>query len=76
MVPDNIQYIGDAAFSGCSGLNQVSFTSLEPPIIGTEVFEYCPDALQILIPAGTLEAYCSALGWSEYVQYLVESASD
>lgn len=76
VVPDNIQYIGDAAFSGCSGLNQVSFTSLEPPIIGTEVFEYCPDALQILIPAGTLEAYCSALGWSEYVQYLVESASD
>lgn len=74
VVPDNIQYIGDAAFSGCSGLNQVSFTSLEPPIIGTEVFEYCPDALQILIPAGTLEAYCSALGWSEYVQYLVESA--
>lgn len=74
VIPQNVQYVGGWAFSPCDVLNQVIFTSVEPPVLGTEVFEYCPDALQILIPAGTLEAYCSALGWSEYVQYLVESA--
>lgn len=73
VVPENVQYIGGSAFSSCSALNQVTFTSAEPPVIGSEVFEYCPDTLQILIPAGTMEAYSTAPGWSEYVQYLVES---
>ena len=73
VVPENVQYIGGSAFSSCSALNQVTFTSAEPPVIGSEVFEYCPDTLQILIPAGTMEAYSTAPGWSEYVRYLVES---
>lgn len=73
VLPENVQYVGGSAFSYCSALNQVTFTSAEPPVIGSEVFEYCPDTLQILIPAGTMEAYSTALGWSEYVQYLVES---
>lgn len=73
VLPENVQYVGGSAFSYCSALNQVTFTSAEPPVIGSEVFEYCPDTLQILIPAGTMEAYSTAPGWSEYVQYLVES---
>ncbi len=73
VLPENVQYVGGSAFSSCSALNQVTFTSAEPPVIGSEVFEYCPDTLQILIPAGTMEAYSTAPGWSEYVQYLVES---
>lgn len=74
VLSESVQFVGDGAFSSCSTLSQVVFTSTEPPVIGQSVFEYCSDALQILIPAGTMEAYSSALGWSEYVQYLVESA--
>ena len=73
VVPENVQYIGNAAFSSCRALIQVIFTSEVPPIVGLDVFENCPGTLQILIPAGTMEAYSTALGWSEYVQYLVES---
>ena len=73
VVPENVQYIGDEAFSSCSALSQVTFTSAEPPVLGLGVFNYCSSTLQVLIPAGTLETYSTAPGWSEYVQYLVES---
>ena len=72
-LPSNVQYIGPNAFARCVVLNQVTFTAIEPPVIGTDVFSRCPTALRLLIPAGTLETYSTALGWSEYVQYLVES---
>lgn len=74
VLPENVRYVGESAFHSCDNLGQVAFISEKPPVIGQNVFYNCPDTLQILIPAGTMEAYSSALGWSEYVQYLVESA--
>ena len=68
-----MRYLGAYAFSWCGALNQVTFASVDPPIIGQGIFGYCSDMLQLLIPAGTMDAYSSATGWSEYVQYLVES---
>ena len=73
VVPEKVLYIGNEVFSSCSSLSQVTFTSAEPPVIGQDVFDYCPDTLQLLIPVGTMDAYSTASGWSEYVQYLVES---
>ena len=73
VLPENVQYVGEGAFSNCSALSQVTFTSVEPSVLGLGVFDYCPATLQLLIPAGTMDAYSTALGWSEYVQYLVES---
>lgn len=72
-IPANMRYLGAYAFSWCGALNQVTFASVDPPIIGQGIFGYCSDMLQLLIPAGTMDAYSSATGWSEYVQYLVES---
>lgn len=73
IVPENIQYVGESAFTSCEALNNVTFMPIVPPAIGLRVFENCSSTLQILVPAGTLEAYSTAPGWSEYVQYLVES---
>ena len=73
VLPENVQYVGESAFHSCDVLGQVTFTSAKPPVIGQNVFYRCPDALQIFVPAGTIEAYSTAPGWSEYVQYLVES---
>lgn len=73
VLPENVQYVGESAFHSCDVLGQVTFTSAKPPVIGQNVFYRCPDALQIFVPAGTIEAYSTAPSWSEYVQYLVES---
>lgn len=73
VLPANVQYVADGTFESCGTLSQVIFDSAVPPVIGYGVFNYCSVTLQLLIPAGTLEAYSTAPSWSEYVQYLVES---
>ena len=55
------------AFSGCSGLQEVTVLSETPATIGENAF---PASARITVPAGTLEAYKSA--WAAYAGSLFE----
>lgn len=57
--------IGAHAFDGCTGITSVTIENETPPSLGDGAFDNtsnCP----IYVPAGSVETYKSAAGWSEY----------
>ena len=69
-VPSGVSYIGSDAFQG---YYYVTIESATPPTLGSDVFYGCPDGLTITVPAGSLNDYMSASGWSDYLFYLVDT---
>ena len=63
-IPERVESIYDEAFDGCIGLTRVTVCAKLPPEIGRNCFEGsgCP----IYVPAGSVDAYKSAEGWSTY----------
>ena len=52
-IPASVSYIGDGAFSGCSGLTSVTFEEKSKlKTIGTFVFEGCSSLTSVEIPDG------------------------
>lgn len=65
--------IGDGAFVGCANLETVIMVGSVPPSLGANVFEGCDNLSHITVPAGMLNDYMSASGWSDYLLYLVDT---
>ena len=63
-IPNSVTSIGELAFGGCSGLKKVYSLNPVPPVIRRSAFTYC-DA-DLFVPQGSLSAYKSAKGWSEF----------
>jgi hypothetical protein len=65
-----LQAIGMRAFVGNADLATVTVRATNPPVAGTNLFHneggQLPENLQILVPAGSVDAYKAAAGWSPY----------
>lgn len=64
-IGSGITSIGNGAFQNCSALTSVTISATTPPTLGTDVFNNtnnCP----IYVPSGSVNAYKSASGWSDY----------
>ena len=64
-IPKSVTNIGDLAFRGCIGLTSIVVDVINPPVLGTFAFDStnnCP----IYVLSGSVEAYKTADGWSEY----------
>ena len=70
--PNTLKSIGDSAFSGCSKLSYVRFTSTEPPTLGTSPFPTGTTFRSIYVPSGSLEVYQNAEGFSDYSSKIKE----
>lgn len=72
-IPENVAYIGNDAFSSY-WLSAVTVLS-KTPCDANYPFgpKYAPD-FKIIVPAGTLEAYKAAYGWSDYADFIQEAA--
>jgi len=56
-------------FYGCTGLEEVHFTSQTPPALGTDVFKDVPTTCKIYVPTGKLSAYTSAANYPSKSTY-------
>ena len=65
-LPASLQSLGDWAMFGCTALTQIVTQATTPPTATTSTFNEVPKTIPVYIPAGTLEAYQSALGWKEF----------
>lgn len=73
-LPSTITNIGWLAFSHCDSLEEVIIMATVPPVLygdGKSVFENNAPGRLIKVPAGSVEAYKAAAGWSEYADYIV-----
>ncbi|QQS51003.1 MAG: leucine-rich repeat domain-containing protein [Bacteroidota bacterium] len=63
---DSVSYIGSGAFNGCSGLISISSYAINPPSLGTWVFNDVPKDIPICVPNESKEKYLVAEQWNEF----------
>ena len=72
VIPEGVTSIGKNAFSGCSALGGIHILSSTPPALGSSALSNIPSDCKIYVPAGSLEAYSTAINWSSYASMMVE----
>lgn len=80
IIPANVSSIGEYAFQDCINLKSITFLSIEPPIIGKNIFSHkeyinnrsfyvipgIPSLEVIFVPSSSIEKYKNAENWNEY----------
>ena len=69
-IPDSVTTIGSNAFYYCNKLAKVYCKAETPPVGATGMFNMRTPRPNIYVPMGSVEAYKSADGWSNYVDYI------
>ena len=75
-IPNSVTSIGEYAFSGCSGLIEVTMLGEIAPTLGTQVFYQNDSSRIIKIPCGSYDSYYNGSGWSSYRSALREPNAD
>ena len=70
ILQEGLTSIGDSAFAGCKALTTVTCLSTAPPYTSETPFPNCPALTSIYVPAGSVEAYQAATGWSDYADII------
>lgn len=63
-VPSTIETISAYSFDGCSALQILIVRATTPPTAGTNFIRNCNALAHIYVPAGSVESYKTASGWS------------
>lgn len=66
IIPSSVTNIGEDAFWNCESLKTIVSLPTVPPVIERNVFYRVPEDAIIYIPAGTLEQYPVAEGWTAF----------
>lgn len=82
-IPESVHTIGDGAFAS-SSLSSVIVLAANPPTLNNYSFGYSEyDTFPIYVPAGSVNAYKTAAGWSDYAdrifsveEYVVPGSGD
>lgn len=65
-IPDTVKNIDQGAFRSCTNLISVTVNATTPPTIESDIFINNAPGRKIYVPAGSLTAYQTATGWSDY----------
>ena len=71
-IPNSMTSLGEAAFSGCSALNEVHSQIAPPFAINANVFEKIRYNATLYVPSGTEQLYRAAEGWNAFRNYAIE----
>ena len=69
-LPEGLTSIGVYAFENCTSLTTVTCLSTAPPELSDDTFSGCKALTAIYVPAGSVEAYQAAAGWSEHADII------
>ena len=64
-IPNSVTSIGESAFNSCESLESIVCLATSPPALGEDAFYFTNDC-PIYVPAGSVNTYKSASGWSNY----------
>ena len=70
-IPASVMSIGSYAFYSCTGLTSITSSAQNPPTLGNNAFKNVDKSIPVYVPAGTVEAYQAASGWSEFTNIQV-----
>ena len=67
VIPAGTAILDELCFAGCNNLNSIVCEGEEPPFVVDGAFEGVPkDNFTVEVPAGCVEKYRNAIGWSEF----------
>lgn len=69
-IPNTVSSMGSLIFQNCTNLIRLYMTSATPPSLGTNAFDNVNQNFDIIVPQGSLNAYKTASGWSEYANII------
>lgn len=72
-IPSSVTNMGSWTFFNCISLTTINMLSQTPPTIGVNALQSVSIELKIYVPAGTLQVYRTAPGWSAYGSRIVEA---
>ncbi len=65
-IPESVTSIGNSAFSGCNGLDSVSVAWTSPPSISSDVFDFAPNSVQLIVPESAAATYAADSEWGKF----------
>ena len=65
-LPEGLTSIVDYAFQSCTSLTTVTCQATGAPNLGVDAFKDCSNLANIYVPAGSVDGYKAATGWSGY----------
>jgi len=65
-IPKNVEYIGPSCFYKCFGLTKISCAAIEPPTLGSTVFDEVDKSTPLYVPLESIEKYKSADQWKDF----------
>ena len=71
VIPSSVTSIGNNVFYEDTYLTEVIVNATVPPTLGNNVFDYNASGRLIKVPAGSVEVYKTASGWSVYASSIV-----
>ena len=69
-IPDTITSFGSYSFNECAALTTMTCLSVNPPAFGTDMFRRANALEHIYVPAGSVNDYKAASGWSNYASII------
>ena len=77
VIPASVTHIGGCAFSGNSGLTDVYCYAENVPTTADDAFRWCPGAIVLHVPAGSVIAYSNAAPWKDFKEIVsIEEYTD
>lgn len=73
---NTVESIGNYAFYNCKSLKEVLCRPVDPPVLGTSVFESNALNRKIYVPSKAVDDYKTAGNWSEYANYIFSMSGD
>ncbi len=68
-IPEGVTSIGQAAFQNCNSLTSITINATTPPTLGSDAIE-TRYVTEILVPAGSVDAYKAASGWADFADII------
>lgn len=66
-IPSTVTSIGDSAFFSCNSLKSIYVYAATPPTLSSSSYAFDKTStFTIYVPAGSLQVYKTATGWSSY----------
>ena len=66
IIPNSVNRIESLAFYNCSSLSSATIEATTPPKVSGDIFPGTSENLVIYVPAGSVDTYKAASGWSDY----------